>query len=90
MCLLSGFNILVLLGPPTVVSHLLTLMDLPVSGRYTLLMAALINVGISMGFEEWGASGVSSAVGTVVKWWHRGRRRVRDGKTYKVVEGGMR
>ncbi|KAF4621315.1 hypothetical protein D9613_000774 [Agrocybe pediades] len=90
MCLLSGFNILVLLGPPEVVARLLTLMDLPVSGRYTLFIAALINVGVSMGFEQWGASGVSTAVGAVTKWWHRGRRRVRDGKTYKVVEGGMR
>lgn len=87
--LLSSCNILVLLTPPHAVSNVLTLMPLPVAGRYVLLAAGLINVGISMAFEEWGTPAVSTAVGLMMRWWQRGKRRTRDGKMYKVVEGGM-
>lgn len=88
--LLSGFNVLVLLAPPKLVSNLLTLMPLPVVGRYVLLVAAVVNVGISMVFEEWGTPNVSAVIGLLTRWWQRGRRRTRDGKIYKVVESGMR
>jgi len=87
--LLSGFNILVLLAPPHVVSDVLTLMPLPIAGRYVLLVAVVVNVGISMAFEEWGTPSVSAVIGLIMKWWQRGRRRTRDGKMYQVVEGGM-
>ena len=87
--LLSGFNMVVLLAPPHAVSNVLTLMTLPVTGRYVLLFAAVMNVGISMAFEEWGTPTVSTVIGLMTRWWQRGRRRVRDGKMYKVVEGGM-
>jgi len=87
--LLSGLNILVLLAPPQAVTYILTLMHLPVVGRYMLLVAAVVNVGISMAYEGWGAPNVSTAVGLIMRWWERGRRRTRDGKIYKVVEGGM-
>jgi cation-transporting ATPase 13A2 len=87
--LLSGFNVLVLLAPPGVVSNILTLMTLPVAARYVLLIAVVVNVGISMAFEEWGTPTVSTVIGVMIRWWQRGRRRVRDGKMYKVVEGGM-
>lgn len=90
MCLLSVFNIWVLLAPAKVVSTLLTLMPLPLGARYTLLMVAVINVGVSLSFERWGAQRVSDLVGAVTLWLHRGRRRVREGKAYKAVEGGMR
>ncbi|KAF8967867.1 P-type ATPase [Flammula alnicola] len=90
MGLLSCFNVFVLLAPPQTVANILTLMPLPIAGRYTLLLAAVINVVVSMTFEEWGTQGVSVAIGVVMHWWHRGRRRVRDGKMYKTVEGVMR
>jgi cation-transporting P-type ATPase 13A2 len=87
--LLSSFNILVLITPPQSVSKVLTLMPLPVAGRYVLLAAAIINVGISMAYEEWGTPAVSTVVGLMTRWWQRGKRRTRNGKMYKVVEGGM-
>lgn len=90
MCLLSAFNIWVLLAPAKVVSTLLTLMPLPLGARYTLLMVAVINVVVSLSFERWGAQSVSDLIGAVTLWLHRGRRRVREGKAYKAVEGGMR
>lgn len=90
MGLLSAFNVLVLLAPPKALAELLTLMPLPVGARYTLLTAALVNVGISVGFEAWGAEAVSRVVGDVMRWWHRGRRRTEEGKVYKAVEWGMR
>jgi cation-transporting ATPase 13A2 len=87
--LLSGFNILVLITPPQAVSKILTLMPLPVAGRYVMLAAAIINVGVSMAYEEWGTPAVSSVVGLVTRWWQRGKRRTRNEKMYKVVEDGM-
>lgn len=87
--LLSGFNILVLLAPPPAVSKVLTLVTLPGAGRYVLLAAAVVNVGISMAFEEWGAPAVSTMIGLMIRWWQRGQRRSRGGKMYEVVEGGM-
>lgn len=90
MVVLSAFNVLVLLAPPKFVLDILTLMNLPLGGRYVLLVAAVVNVVVSMAFEEWGTHGVSTMIGAVMKCCGRGRRRVRDGKTYKAVEGGMR
>ena len=87
--LLSGFNILVVTTLPQNVSTVLTLMPLPVTGRYVLLAAAMANVAISMAFEEWGTPAVSIVIGLMKRWWQRGKRRTRDGKMYKVVEGGM-
>lgn len=85
--LLSGFNILILLAPPSAVANILTLMPLPVAGRYVLLVATVMNVGISMAFEEWGTPSVSTVIGLIMKWWQRGRRRSRE--MYQVVEGSM-
>lgn len=87
--LLSSCNILVLMTPPHAVSKVLTLMPLPFAGRYVMLVAAIMNVGISMAFEEWGTPAVSTVVGLMTRWWQRGKRRTRNGKMYKVVEGGM-
>ncbi|KAI0093395.1 Ca-transporting ATPase [Irpex rosettiformis] len=85
---LTLFNVLVLLVPPAFISDILELEDLPFAGRTTLLFAVIINVGLSMAFERWGAQVVSRAVGYVMDF--RGKHRVKDGKMYKVVEGGMR
>ena len=57
-------------------------------GRLTLLLATAVNVALSMVFERWGAPAVALAVGFATDF--RKRSRMRDGKTYKAVEGGMR
>ncbi len=88
MVCLSVFNVVVLLWPPTFVASLLELMPLPGSARATLLLAVVVNVLTSMAFEHYGAPAVSHVIGKVVEL--RRRQRVRDGKIYKTVEGGMR
>lgn len=86
---LALFNTLVLLVPPAFIADILELEDLPFSGRTTLLFAVIVNVVLSMAFERWGAQAVSRTVGYFLDEF-RGKHRVKDGKTYKVVEGGMR
>jgi cation-transporting ATPase 13A3/4/5 len=90
MVVLSVFNVLVLLAPPEPVRAILTLMTLPVEARLILLFVAAGNVVLSLAFEQWGSQVVASVVGGVMRRWQQGRRRVREGKVYKVVEGGMR
>ncbi|KAI0682979.1 Ca-transporting ATPase [Cytidiella melzeri] len=85
---LTLFNVLVLLVPPPFIASVLELEDLPFSGRTTLLFAVVINVVLSLAFERWGAQAVSQVVGYILNL--RGKHRVKDGKTYKIVEGGMR
>jgi cation-transporting P-type ATPase 13A2 len=85
---LTMFNVLVLLVPPPFISSILELEDLPFSGRTTLLFAVILNVVFSMAYERWGSQAVSQMVGYVMNL--RGKHRVKDGKTYKIVEGGMR
>ncbi|KAK0461196.1 uncharacterized protein EV420DRAFT_1530853 [Desarmillaria tabescens] len=86
---LSAFNLLVLLFPPAVLTDWLTLMVLPARARMVLLMAVVVNICVSLLFEQYGAQTVATVIGTVLGW-QRGRRRERDGKVYKAVEGGMR
>jgi cation-transporting P-type ATPase 13A2 len=85
---LTLFNILVLLIPLPFVSSILELTNMPFSGRFTLLLAVIVNVALSMAFERWGAPTVAAAVGYLTSF--RKRHRVRDGKTYKFIESGMR
>ncbi|EKM54134.1 uncharacterized protein PHACADRAFT_209950 [Phanerochaete carnosa HHB-10118-sp] len=85
---LSLFNALVLLFPPGFLSSILELTDMPTSGRATLLLVVVVNVVLSMAFERWGAPVVAATVDYLTSL--RKRHRVRDGKTYKAVEGGMR
>jgi cation-transporting ATPase 13A2 len=89
MVILIVINLVVLLSPPKAVLHLLKLKTLPFSARKTLLLTVVINVAISLAFEQWGAQAISRAVGALLRL-RRGRRRTRDGKTYKTVEGRMR
>ncbi|KZT19690.1 hypothetical protein NEOLEDRAFT_1158964 [Neolentinus lepideus HHB14362 ss-1] len=86
---LSSFNVLVLLRPPRSISAILELMSLPFSARITLLMAVVLNVAVSMAFEQWGTQFVAQAIGLVMQLF-RGHQRIREGKLYKAVEGGMR
>ncbi|KAI0666684.1 Ca-transporting ATPase [Trametes maxima] len=88
MICLSVFNVVVLLNPPGGVARVLELMALPVSARATLLLAAVMNVLASLAFEHWGAQAVARVIGFVFEL--RRHHRVREGKLYKAVEGGMR
>ena len=91
LLVLTAFNIVVLLVPPQPIADLLDLMPLPMSGRWTLLVAAVINVVACVVYESWGAQLVAQAVGRVMVAVRgtRGRTRVREGKTYKAVEGSL-
>ncbi|KDQ53585.1 hypothetical protein JAAARDRAFT_137089 [Jaapia argillacea MUCL 33604] len=86
---LTAFNILVLLRPPQALSLILELVPLPFSARLVLLAAVVVNVVLSTAFENWGAQVVAQVIGWLLLF-RRERRRVREGKTYKAVEGGMR
>ncbi|KAI0656621.1 P-type ATPase [Cubamyces menziesii] len=88
MVCLTLFNLLVLLSPPGAISQVLELMALPISARATLLLAVVMNVLASMAFEHWGTQAVAHVIGLFFDL--RRQHRVRDGKLYKAVEGGMR
>ena len=88
MVCLCLFNLLVLLSPPAPVAQLLDLLSLPVGARATLLLAVAVNVGASLAFEHYGTQAVARVFGVLLEL--RRRHRVRDGKIYKAVEGGMR
>ena len=88
MVVLGIFNLLVLLDPPRPLMKLLELMYLPLAARSTLLLAVAVNVVTSMAFESYGTQAVSRLFGFVFDL--RRRHRVREGKIYKAVEGGMR
>ncbi|KAL7281025.1 hypothetical protein ACG7TL_004327 [Trametes sanguinea] len=88
MVCLSVFNLVVLLSPPGAIAKILELMALPLSARGTLLLAVVMNVLASMAFEQWGTQVVARVIGLFFEL--RRHHRVRDGKLYKAVEGGMR
>lgn len=86
---LAVFNMIVLLYPPEPVRKVLELMLLPFSARSSLLLAVIINIVLSMAFEEWGTRVIAQALGMLFRL-RNGRRRTREGKAYKAIEGGMR
>ncbi len=90
LVVLSLFSILVLMSPPQPVSIILELMPLPLRARTALLLAAGLNVVLSLAFEEWGTRVVALVFGWLLELRRGGKRRVREGKAYKAVEGGMR
>ncbi|KAF9049844.1 Ca-transporting ATPase [Panaeolus papilionaceus] len=83
MFLLSGFNVLVLFSPPSAVSGLLTLMVIPLSGKWTLFIGAGVNVLISILFEEYGTIWVSGMIGWIEGL---GWQKSEGGKLYKRME----
>jgi cation-transporting P-type ATPase 13A2 len=85
---LSLFNLLVLLSPPRVLLVILELMPLPFSARSTMVWVVMMNVTLSMVFEQWGSEWVARLLGKLSQFqFRRGRRRVRTGKIYGIVEG---
>lgn len=83
---LGFFNIIVLLAPPGIINDVLTLMDVPYNGRIYLAIVVVINVAVSLAFEQWGAQKLGTSLGRAHKWW-KGRRRIKDGNAYKSVGG---
>ncbi|KAH7888606.1 hypothetical protein F5I97DRAFT_1854044 [Phlebopus sp. FC_14] len=86
---LTSFNLLVLLRPPRALELILELMSLPLAARWWLGLFVLVNVTASLAFEQWATQLISKAVGVLISLHHE-RRRYREGKAYKAVEGGMR
>ncbi len=80
------FNMMILLSPPAPVSSALGLVAVPTSGRMVMAIAVVINAVLSVVYEDWGAQQIAKIVGM----WYGWRRRVREGKVYKAVEGGLR
>ncbi|KAH7925940.1 hypothetical protein BV22DRAFT_1112020 [Leucogyrophana mollusca] len=86
---LSLFSLLVLLHPPKLLALILELMPIPFSARAWLVVFVGANVVLSLAFEQWATQVISQIIGVLLNW-RRGKRRFREGKAYKAVEGGMR
>ncbi|KIJ67879.1 hypothetical protein HYDPIDRAFT_83436 [Hydnomerulius pinastri MD-312] len=86
---LSLFNLLVLLRPPKPVELILELMPIPFSARLWLAVFVVANVVTSLAFEQWATQLISQVIGALLAF-RREKRRYREGKAYKAVEGGMR
>lgn len=82
-------NIWLTLSPSSSLMTLLELMDIPTMARLILVGAVAINVILSVLFEKWGTTVAAGVIGIVIDCF-RNKRRVRDGKAYKLVENGMR
>lgn len=89
MSIIAFINVWLLLAPPIPLISLLELMRIPISARFTLLLAILLNILLSVIFEHWAADVIAESIGLVTRFV-RSRRRIRDGKMYKAVENGMR
>ncbi|KAL4080351.1 hypothetical protein V8B97DRAFT_2020959 [Scleroderma yunnanense] len=86
---LSLFNLLILLRPPKPMRMILELMPLPLPTRLWLAIFVVTNVVVSSAFEKWVTQFISQVIGAVLSY-HLERKRYREGKAYKAVEGGMR
>lgn len=87
LVVLTAFNALVLLAPPGAISMVLELMPIPAGARWVLLFAVAINVASSMAFERWGVQGVVEVLDLISGHGGKLKKRMRDGKMYKVVDG---
>ncbi|KAF8444715.1 hypothetical protein L210DRAFT_3040504 [Boletus edulis BED1] len=86
---LSLLNLFLLLRPLKGLEPILELMPIPFSARVLLAIVVLVNVVVSLAFEEWATRLIATMIGALMKL-RRGKKRYREGKMYKVVEGGMR
>lgn len=82
---LSLFNLLVLFRPPKALELILELMPIPFSARATLAVFVLVNIMVSLAFEEWVAQLIAKLIGALMKL-QREKKRYREGKAYKAVE----
>ncbi|EPT04465.1 hypothetical protein FOMPIDRAFT_1156644 [Fomitopsis schrenkii] len=84
---LTLFNVLVLLAPPRPIASLLELVPLPFTARTSILAMVIVNIVLSMAFEQWATQAIAGAIGYIMELRHN--KRVKNGKMYKAVEGGM-
>lgn len=84
----SLFTLFILLRPPKALVLILGLLPIPFSARAWLAVFVLVNVAVSLAFEEWGTQLIAKVIGALMKLG-REKKRYRDGKAYKMVEGGM-
>jgi cation-transporting ATPase 13A2 len=89
LIVLTLLNLLVLLSPLQWITVVLDLMIIPFQGRTVLLWVVIFNVIFSLSFERWGVHVTSKAIGIVLRAY-RDRQRIREDKTYKLVENGGR
>lgn len=47
----------------------------------------IVNIVLSMAFEQWATQAIAGAIGYIMELRHN--KRVKNGKMYKAVEGGM-
>ena len=85
MAFIAVINVWLILRPPQFLAVLLELMTLPLGARFSLLLAVVVNVGISMVFERWGTDIVSRVVGFVASFI-QDVRRVRESRRYKMID----
>lgn len=76
-----------MLAPPRPIASLLELVPLPFTARTSILGMIIINIVLSMAFEQWATQAIAKAVGYIMELHHS--KRVKNGKMYKAVEGGM-
>ncbi|KAI6157586.1 hypothetical protein BKA82DRAFT_4058956 [Pisolithus tinctorius] len=86
---LSLLNALLLFRPPKFLVLVLELMQLPWDARLWLAAFVVINVALSVAFEQWVGQAMSQLLRMILSYY-RERKRYRGGKAYKAVEGGMR
>lgn len=85
---LSLVNLFVLFRPPKALELILELMPIPLSARASLAAFVLVNIIVSLAFEEWATKLISKLIGALMKLQQE-KKRYREGKAYKAVEGGM-
>ncbi|KAI6121503.1 hypothetical protein F5141DRAFT_1259004 [Pisolithus sp. B1] len=86
---LSLLSALLVFRPPKFLLLVLELMHLPWDARLWLAVFVVINVALSVAFEQWLGQAILQLV-RVLQSYYRERKRYREGKAYKAVEGGMR
>jgi len=81
---LTLLNLIILLAPTGNMRIILELVILPFHARMVLLFVVILNVLLSMAFEQWGVQVVVKVLGPIMRL-HKDRRRHRDGKAYKLL-----
>lgn len=89
---LGGFSAYVLLSPAHSIALILDIINSPFGYRVELLVIAVINIIACFSFERYAERPIARTIAHVKRLIRRRRRKdgVRDGPSYKVIEGNMR
>jgi cation-transporting ATPase 13A2 len=89
---LGGFSAYVLLSPAHSIALILDIINIPFGYRVELLVIAFINIIACFSFERYAERPIAKTIAHVKRMIRRRRRKdgVRDGPSYKVIEGNMR